>query len=270
MEQRPVYVGIDIAKAHIDVATRARGARPGGFHTTRRASGGLLLIWRISSRRFVLLEATGGLELPLATALSAAALPVVVVNPRQVRDFAKATGRLAKTDALDAQVLAHFAEAVRPAVRKLPDADLQELNALTARRDQVMGMLVAEKNRLSRASVAIRPGIQTHIAWLEKELKDLDEGLRQTLSRSPVWREKDDLLRSVPGVGERLSLTLLSSLPELGALNRKEIAALAGVAPVNRDSGTMRGKAQHLGWKGACPLCPVHGGSGCHCVSIRR
>ena len=165
-----------------------------------------------------------------------------MVNPRQVRDFAKASGRLAKTDVLDAQVLAHFAEAVQPVVCKLPDAGLQELNALTARRDQVMGMLVAEENCLSRASVAIRPGIQTHIAWLEKELRDLDEGLRKTLKQSPVWREKDDLLRSVPGVGERLSLTLLSSLPELGTLNRKEIAALVGVAPVNRDSGTMKGK----------------------------
>ena len=241
MEQRPVYVGIDIAKAHIDVATRPAGQT---WRVSYNEEGlrGLAADLEDIKPEVVLLEATGGLELPLATALSAAALPVVVVNPRQVRDFAKATGRLAKTDALDAQVLAHFAEAVRPAVRKLPDADLQELNALTARRDQVMGMLVAEKNRLSRASVAIRPGIQTHIAWLEKELKDLDEGLRQTLSRSPVWREKDDLLRSVPGVGERLSLTLLSSLPELGTLNRKEIAALVGVAPVNRDSGTMRGK----------------------------
>ena len=190
----------------------------------------------------VLLEATGGLEVPLASALAAAGLPVVVVNPRQVRDFAKATGRLAKTDALDAQTLAHFAEAVRPPVRPLRDADTQELNAMTTRRSQLMTMLVAEKNRLGRAAGAVRPRVQAHITWLEQEIKDLDKDLRQTLRQSPVWREKDDLLRSVPGVGEQLSLSLLAYLPELGTLDRKQIAALVGVAPLNRDSGTMRGK----------------------------
>ena len=190
----------------------------------------------------MVLEATGGLEVPLASALAAAALPVAVVNPRQVRDFAKATGRLAKTDALDAQVLAHFAEAVRPAIRQLRDADTQELNAMTTRRNQVMTMLVAERNRLGRALPAVPASIQAHIAWLEQELKDLDDGLRQTLRRSPAWREKDDLLPSVPGVGEQLSVSLLAYLPELGTLNRKQIAALVGVAPINRDSGTMRGR----------------------------
>ena len=167
---------------------------------------------------------------------------MVVINPRQVRDFAKATGRLAKTDALDAQVLAHFAEAVRPPVRPLPDSDTQKLHSLTTRRNQVVSMLVAEKNRLGRASRAVAPRIQSHIQWLERELDDLDQGLRQMLRRSPVWREQDDLLRSVPGVGEQLSLTLLAHLPELGTLDRKRIAALVGVAPMNRDSGTMRGR----------------------------
>ena len=167
---------------------------------------------------------------------------MVVVNPRQVRDFARATGRLAKTDALDAQVLAHFAQAVRPPVRPLRDADTQELLSLTTRRNQVMTMLVGEKNRLGSAIPAVRPRIQAHIAWLEQELADLDQGLRQTLRQSPVWREKDNLLRSVPGVGEQLSVTLLAHLPELGALDRKRIAALVGVAPINRDSGKMRGK----------------------------
>ena len=195
----------------------------------------------------VLLEATGGLELPLVAALAAAALPVVVVNPRQVRDFAKATGTLAKTDTLDAGVLAHFADAVRPEVRPLQDAATQVLNSLTARRHQVMTMLVSEKNRLGTASGAVSPRavsprIEAHIAWLEQELSDLDKGLRQTLRRSPVWREKDDLLRTVPGVGPQLSLTLLAHLPELGTLDRKQIAALVGVAPYNRDSGTRRGK----------------------------
>ena len=167
---------------------------------------------------------------------------MVVVNPRQVRDFAKATGQLAKTDALDAQTLAHFAEAVHPPVRPLRDADTQELNAMTTRRSQLMTMLVAEKNRLGRATGAVRPRVQAHITWLEQEIKDLDKDLRRTLRQSPVWREKDDLLRSVPGVGEQLSLSLLAYLPELGTLDRKQIAALVGVAPLNRDSGTMRGK----------------------------
>ena len=194
-----------------------------------------------------LLEATGGLEVPLVAALAAAALPVVVVNPRQVRDFAKATGTLAKTDTLDAGVLAHFADAVRPEVRPLKDAETQVLNSLTARRHQVMTMLVSEKNRLGTASGAVSPRavsprIEAHIAWLEQELSDLDQGLRQTLRRSPVWREKDDLLRTVPGVGEQISLTLLANLPELGTLNRREIAASVGVAPYNRDSGALRGK----------------------------
>ena len=161
---------------------------------------------------------------------------MVVVNPRQVRDFAKATGTLAKTDALDAGVLAHFADVVRPDVRPLKDAETQALNSLTARRRQVMTMLVSEKNRLRNAIGAVSPRIEAHIAWLEQELSDLDKGLRQTLRRSPVWREKDDLLRTVPGVGPQLSLTLLAHLPALGTLDRKQIAALVGVAPYNRDA----------------------------------
>ena len=175
-------------------------------------------------------------------ALAAASLPVVVVNPRQVRDFAKATGRLAKTDSLDAAVLAHFVEAVRPPLRPLRDAETQSLNSLVARRQQVMVMLVAERNRLSNGAMAVRPSIETHIAWLKQELDDLDQGLRQTLRQSPVWLEKDDLLRSVPGIGDQISRTLLAYLPELGTLNRRQIAALVGVAPFNRDSGTLRGK----------------------------
>ena len=153
-----------------------------------------------------------------------------------------ATGTLAKTDALDAAVLAHFADAVRPSVRPLRDAETQVLNSLVARRHQMMTMLVSEKNRRGTAISAVRPRIEAHIIWLEQELNDLDEGLRQTLRRSPVWREKDDLLRTVPGVGEQLSFTLLACLPELGALDRRQIASLVGVAPFNRDSGTIRGK----------------------------
>ena len=221
MEQEGIYVGIDVAKAGV-----------------RRLVSRLKTLEPV----MVLLEASGGLELPLVAALAAEAVPVVVVNPRQVRDFARATGKLAKTDSLDAAAIAHFAEAVRPPVRPLRDAETQALNSLAARRHQVMTMLVSEKNRLSSATVAVRPRIEAHIAWLEGELDDLDEGLRQTLRQSPIWREKDDLLRSVPGVGERLSMTLLAYLPELGTLDRRQVAALVGVAPFNRDSGTLRGK----------------------------
>ena len=189
-----------------------------------------------------MLEATGGFEVDVAGALAAAGLPTAVVNPRQVRDFARATGLLAKTDQLDAQALAHFAEAVRPEPRPLPDAQAQELSALLLRRRQLVDMLTAEKNRVSLAAARIRPQIQTHIAWLQQQLADLDRDLGQLIRSSPVWRAKDDLLRSVPGVGPVLATTLVASLPELGTLTRQQIAALVGVAPLNRDSGTWRGR----------------------------
>ncbi len=241
MEGEARFVGIDVSKAQVDVAVRPTGKRWTLPYDETGIEGLIPQIVDLEPA-LVLLEATGGLELPLVAALAAAALPVVVVNPRQVRDFAKATGTLAKTDTLNAAVLAHFADAVRPEVRPLRDAETQALNSLTARRHQVMTMLVSEKNRLGSAIGAVSPRIEAHIAWLEQELSDLDKGLRQTLRQSPVWREKDDLLRTVPGVGEQLSLTLLANLPELGTLNRREIAALVGVAPYNRDSGTRRGK----------------------------
>jgi transposase len=190
----------------------------------------------------VVLEATGGLEIPLASVLACAQQPVAVVNPRQVRDFARATGRLAKTDLLDAQVLAHFAEAVRPEPRPVPDERLQALGALLGRRRQLVEMLTMEKNRLHSARKEVRERINEHIAWLKKELESLDQDLNRSIRKLPLWREQDDLLQSVPGVGRVTSLTLLAELPELGKLNRKQIAALVGVAPLNRDSGTLRGK----------------------------
>ena len=190
----------------------------------------------------VVLEATGGLETFLVGELAGAQLPVVVVNPRQVRDFAKAVGKLAKTDALDAQVLAHFGEATKPDLRPLPNASTQELQALLARRRQVVEMITAEKNRYRTATRRLKPQIQEHIHWLEQQLKELDQDLSELLRSSPVWRTKEKLLVSVPGVGPVLTVTLLAGLPELGLLNRREIAALVGVAPFNRDSGTLRGK----------------------------
>ena len=242
MEQEATYVGIDVAKAQVDVAVRPTDDR---WEVPHDEAGVRQLVSRLKALEpvMVLLESSGGLELPLVAALATEEVPVVVVNPRQVRDFARATGKLAKTDSLDAAVLAHFADAVRPAVRPLRDAETQVLGSLVARRHQVITMMVSEKNRLSSAAtVAVRPRIKAHIAWLERELDDLDKGLRQTLRQSPVWREKDDLLRTVPGVGEQLSLTLLAYLPELGTLDRRQVAALVGVAPFNRDSGAMRGK----------------------------
>ena len=241
MSEGSLYVGIDVAKERLDLASRPSGSF---WHSSNDEGGITEVVSRLKelSPALVVLEATGGLELPLVDALAAAGLPVVVVNPRQVRDFARATGKLAKTDRLDAQVLAHFAEGVRPKPRPLPDIKAQLLGALLARRRQLVGMLIAERNRLSSALPRVRPGIQEHISWLETRLTALDGELGQTLQGSPLWREKEDLLQGVPGVGPILSLTLLAELPELGTLDRRQIAALVGVAPLNRDSGTSRGK----------------------------
>jgi transposase len=202
-----------------------------------------VLVKRLEEIRpaLIVLEATGGIERQLTRALASAELPVVVVNPRQVRDFAKATGQLAKTDSIDAEVLARFGEAVRPALRPLPDEVTLELRALIARRRQITEMMVAERNRLSGASHGVRKRINAHIRWLEAELDRADNDLDQSIRQSPIWRENEDLLRSVPGIGPVISRTLLAELPELGHLNRKQIAALVGIAPLNRDSGTLRG-----------------------------
>jgi transposase len=207
------------------------------------------LVERLAEREpaVVVLEATGGLEYPLAAALAAAHLPVVVVNPRQVRDFARATGRLAKTDAIDAQVLAQFGEAVEPQPRPLPDQMHQEFAALVRRRRQLVEMLTAEKNRLRSAARSVRRDIEQHIRWLERRLGDLDNDLGKAIQSSPLWRDRDSLLQSTPGVGPVASATLLAQLPELGRLNHKEIAALAGVAPLNWDSGTLRGRRRIWG-----------------------
>jgi transposase len=236
-----VFSGVDVARDRLEVATRPAGE---GWPIANDAAGIAELVVRLRDLgpALIVLEATGGLELPVLAALGSAGLPVVAVNPRQVRDFAKALGQLAKTDALDAQVLAHFAEAVRPAVRPLPDAATQALAALVTRRRQLVEMLVAEDNRRRSAPVAIRADIQAHIVWLRKRLKDLDQELGQGLRSTPLWREREDVLRSVPGIGPTVTATLLAELPELGALGRKQIAALVGVAPLNRDSGTLRGK----------------------------
>jgi transposase len=235
------FVGIDVSKHQLDVAVRPRGETWTVAHDEAGLSA-LVARLRALAPTLIVLEATGGLEVALAGALATATLPVAVVNPRQVRDFARSTGTLAKTDRLDAQLLAQFADTVRPEPRPLPDAQAQELTALLQRRRQLVEMLTAEKNRLALASRRIRPQLQAHIEWLYKQIAQFDDDLRQLVRASPLWREKDDLLRSAPGVGPVLATTLLAALPELGRLTRQQIAALVGVAPLNRDSGTLRGR----------------------------
>jgi transposase len=241
MTEAAVFVGIDISKTRLDVALRPTGS---AFTVPYDETGITTVVQRLRtlSPAGIVLEATGGLEVLLSGALATAGLPVAVVNPRQVRDFARATGRLAKTDALDAQILAQFAEAVRPACRPLPDASTQQLAALITRRRQLVEMLTAEKNRRGSAPPVMRTPIQQHIEWLQQHLAQLDQELTTAVQASPIWREHDELLQSVPGIGPVVTRTLLAELPELGTLTHKQIAALVGVAPLNRDSGAFRGK----------------------------
>lgn len=242
MSSSPCYVGIDVAKDHLDVALRPAEE---SWIVANETDGLETLIRRLkpAKPRLVVLEATGGYEVPVAAALSTAEIPVAVVNPRQVRDFAKATGQLAKTDRIDAATLALFAERVRPEPRPLPDPVGEELRALVARRRQLLEMLGAEQNRLRHATApSVEKGIQKHVRWLKRQLEDVDDDLQRAVRKSPLWRGKDDLLQSVPGIGPVTSRTLLAELPELGQLNRREIAALVGVAPLNRDSGSWRGR----------------------------
>jgi transposase len=236
------YVGIDVAKDRLDVVLRPTGEYLGTSNDER----GIKAVVRHLRKQeeeiaLVVLEATGGLEQPAAAALALAGVPVAIVNPRQVRDFAKAVGRLAKTDRIDAAVLAHFAEAIRPQARPLANEQARELAAVLLRRRQLLAMITAEGNRVRTAPKTVGKRIEAHLRWLRKELTRANEDLARTVRESPVWREKDDLLRSVPGVGPALSATLLAELPELEHLDRRQLAALVGVAPLNRDSGTLRG-----------------------------
>jgi len=242
-----VFVGIDVCKDSLDGYALPDGLRWQSAQEPGAIDGLVTELCRVQPA-LVVLEATGGLEMPAAAALTAAGVPVAIVNPRQVRDFAKATGTLAKTDRIDAEILARFAQAIRPAVRPLPDAQTQELQALTARRRQMVEMITAETCRLSVSrSSAVQADIKAHLKWLRRQMRSIDEDMDQAVKASPIWRVKDDLLQSVPGVGRVLARTLLTELPELGRLNRKQIAALVGVAPLNRDSGTLRGQRKVWG-----------------------
>lgn len=246
-----VFVGIDVAKAELVIAIRPSGDR---WTVANDEAGIQTLLKRLRRHTpaLVVLEATGGYERAAVAALAAARLPLVVANPRQVRDFARATGQLAKTDRIDADTLALFAKRVRPNPRALPDEAARALDALLTRRRQVLEMLIAERNRLEHALPAVRRGITQHIRWLERQLHDVDRDLDDSIQGSPVWRAKENLLRSAPGVGPVLSRTLIGELPELGTLPRKQIAALVGVAPLARDSGTLKGK--RLVWGGRAPV----------------
>jgi len=240
-----MLVGIDVAKAALVIAVRPSGER---WSVTNDERGVATLVARLRALapQLIVLEATGGYELLGVAALAAAALPVVVVNPRQVRDFARATGQLAKTDRIDADLLALFADRVRPAVRPIADAEAQELDALLTRRRQLLEMLGAERNRLGqvfgKGKRPVQKSLKAHISYLERELHMADTDLGELVRQSPAWRERDDLLQSVPGVGRVVSLTLLAELPELGRLSRRAIAKLVGIAPLSRDSGTLRGR----------------------------
>ena len=235
------FVGIDVSKAYLDVAFRPSGER---LRVSNSESGIAELVARLSTMRptLVVLEATGGYQAALVASLAIAKVATAVVNPRQVRDFAKATGRLAKTDTIDAEVLAHFAEVIRPEPRPFVDEQTLALEALVTRRRQVIEMITAEKNRLAQSHKSLRSTLKAHINFLQRELQDTNRELDGMLRKTPMWREHEDLLRTAKGVGRMTIATLFADLPELGTLDNKRIAALVGVAPFNRDSGTHRGK----------------------------
>ena len=246
MSSLTLFVGIDVAKDTLDIAVRPTAET---WQVANETTGMSTLVAQLETMApaLVILEATGGFEGPLLAALAVTRVPVVRANPRQVRAFAQAIGILAKTDRIDARVLAHFAEAVQPVPRPLPEAATQELRALLLRRRQVVDMLTAERNRLGTVPPRIHQAIQQHIAWLEGQLSSLDDDLPQASQRSAVGHATEAILHSMPGVGPVLSRTLLGQVPELGTLGPKQVAALVGVAPCNCDSGTMRGRRRVWG-----------------------
>lgn len=237
-----MFIGIDVASQQCDVAYGFDGAVRTYANQDLGLDGLVAELRQTGGIELVVLEATGGYEALTVAKLAAAAIPVVVVNPRQVRDFAKSLGRLAKTDVIDARVLALFGERVRPVIRSLKDEQTRALEGLLARRRQLLEMMVAEQNRLMHARGEVRQSIEQTIAFLRKQLKRLDRDLDDAIQASPLWRKKEALYRGVPGVGPQMTATLLACLPELGQLNRREISALVGIAPFNRDSGTLRGR----------------------------
>ncbi|MGH8335432.1 MAG: IS110 family transposase [Gammaproteobacteria bacterium] len=244
--QAPLFVGIDVSKRTLDIEILPTHQT---LHTTNDEAGhdAVIALLKDQPVQLIVMEATGGLQNALAAKLAAAGLPVSIVNPRQVRDFAKALGRLAKTDSIDAHVLALFARAIEPPPRALPDADTQHLAALVMRRRQLIEMRTAEMNRLNAAHVTLQAAIKAHIAWLNERIDDVDQDTNGLLQQSPVWLEQATLLTSAKGIGPTSAATLLALLPELGQLNRRQISALVGICPFNRDSGQMKGKRSIFG-----------------------
>ena len=245
------FVGIDVAKDRLDVHLRPSGQT---FTVARDGEGLAQHVERVRALapRLVVMEATGGYETIVASAVAAARLPLAVVNPRQIRDFARATGKLAKTDRIDAAAIAHFAQAIDPPTRPIADAAAQALGELVARRRQVIEMMVAERNRRRRATQRrVLTAIDRHVKLLQAELSELEQDIDGAIRRSPAWQANADLLASVPGVGKATLRTLIAELPELGHLDRRKIAALVGVAPINRDSGTLRGRRTIAGGRPA-------------------
>jgi transposase len=243
-KRSPCFVGIDVSKDQLDIACRPEPKRWRMANDSAGIVDGLLQLRQLKPT-LIVLEASGGWQCSLVAALAVAKLPFAVVNPRQVRDFAKATGQLAKTDTLDAGVIAHFADAVRPTPRPLPDATTQHIDAVLQRRRQLLEMLVAERHRVALAHPAVQESLARHIDDLQRLIIETDEEISTVIRSSPAWREKDDLLQSAPGIGPVLSATLQAALPELGVLNQREIAKLVGVAPLNDDSGKRSG-ARHI------------------------
>jgi transposase len=254
MSDVPCFVGIDVVKAQRDIALRPSGERRAVPHDASRVA---TLVDQLQGRHPILmvLEATGGLERAVTSALATAGLPVVVVHPRQVRDFARATGQLATTDALDARALAHFADVIRPTPRPLPDAQTQERRALLGRRQHLIGMRTAEQHRLAGTSGRLAQDIAAPMAWLQTRIATRDNDRETLLRASPLWRANDDLLQSVPGIGPVGARTFLLELPALGTLTRQHMAAVVGVAPLNCDSGTLRGRRTM--WGGPAPVRTV-------------
>jgi len=251
------YVGIDVSKETLDIVVYSTGETRSVAYDKAGMATAVDWLKKIEPE-IIAMEATGGFEVPLYVALQEAKLPVAVINPRQVRDFAKSIGILAKTDKVDARVLARYAAVVKPEVRPLPDEEARQLDTLVTRRLQLVQMITAEGNRLASArDKAIKRHIQEHLNWLKGELGNINKSISQMIQQSPIWQEKDKKLRSVPGVGPVLSATLIGALPELGNLNRRKIAALVGVAPLNRDSGKYRGE-RHV-WGGrSCVRTPLY------------
>ena len=244
MEQQ--WVGIDVCQKYLDVYIRPSGKL---FQLTNDEFGIAELIQKLKEIKpeLIVLEATGGMELNAAMELASAELAVAIINPRQVRDFAKATGQLAKTDAIDAKILAHFADAIRPQVREIKDESSRQLQNLVQRRRQISDMITAEKNRRRGKINSVQASIDEHIEWLKQQLKEIESQIKSAISKCEDWKQKKKLLTSVPGVGEIVATTLISSLPELGKLSHKSISYLVGLAPLNRDSGKSRGKRRIWG-----------------------